>query len=641
MRNLKRNSVILALGLIASLGLASCKPPEVIDKTYPQRLELNSSQVNKTYSVNEALDLTGLVVTLQTYKDYNWEDTTLSADQYTTSIANGTVLTTAGTSTISVSYKDVTPQSFTILVISTEGYEEVTDVSAVDLSKKGRTTYDDGTKDLNMNTLALNTDTPNLDPMEKENHIMIVPYYFSEESSVLTDGSHDRIQKTFFATAEEAKANGQPYSVKSYYDTSSYGKSVFSGSVLPWIPSKLGLSGASLSDNTAASYKALESAGGGHAAATDIRSTYIREYAKENHGILGADAHPFSYFDVNSDGIIDLLWIVYSHPMGDVNSVWWAWVTHGATSASPDRTNPVVRTMGWAPLSTLGGGYDPHTFIHETGHTYGLADYYCYNSSWSPMGGIDMMDHNLGDHNAYSKFSLGWSNPLVVEKNSIVTLKPFTTTGEAILLPSPDYNGTAFDEYLMLQLDSPIGLNETDYKNGYESTKGYSRAGIRLMHVDSRVYKTSKRVPLTTNPEDGYDLAVDNSQFGRNSNNSASMCTTDYWEAKNNDSGKDRSYDLLNVVPNTYDKDNNNLTGNVSTNNDSLFHAGDLFTMKNGGWKEFFPSYTNLWNKARSYKSAGSALGTGVVDKTKTINYEFRVLSLSESEAKIQITVNE
>ena len=41
---------------------------------------------------------------------------------------------------------------------------------------------------------------------------------------------------------------------------------------------------------------------------------YKDEYAKENHGALGPDAEPISYFDANKDGYVDLVWIVYSHP---------------------------------------------------------------------------------------------------------------------------------------------------------------------------------------------------------------------------------------------------------------------------------------------------------------------------------------
>ena len=110
---------------------------------------------------------------------------------------------------------------------------------------------------------------------------------------------------------------------------------------------------------------------------------------------------------------------------------------------------------------------------YETGHIYGLADYYDYNSSWAPLGGIDMMDHNVGDHSAFSKFSLGWTNPWVVDKPGQIVLRSFSTSGDCFIIPSGNYNGTAFDEYLMFELVSPNGASEKDYKKG----EGYSTPG--------------------------------------------------------------------------------------------------------------------------------------------------------------------
>jgi len=60
---------------------------------------------------------------------------------------------------------------------------------------------------------------------------------------------------------------------------------------------------------------------------------------------------------------------------------------------------------------------NPSTIIHETGHALGLADYYDYDDSVGPrggMGGLDIMDGVWGDHNAYSKWILGWLHPEVV-----------------------------------------------------------------------------------------------------------------------------------------------------------------------------------------------------------------------------------
>ena len=78
---------------------------------------------------------------------------------------------------------------------------------------------------------------------------------------------------------------------------------------------------------------------------------------------------------------------------------------------------------------------DARTYIHETGHMLGLIDYYSDNSS-APAGMVDMMDFNIGDHNAYSKFSLGWVNPRIATKSGEYTLKPFQENGDCIIVPA-------------------------------------------------------------------------------------------------------------------------------------------------------------------------------------------------------------
>ena len=270
--------------------------------------------------------------------------------------------------------------------------------------ERGKTTYvdDNGeTQDLTINTLYTNANSPHLDPL-KELHAMVVPFGFTDSDlqDVQSEANIERIRTVFFGDDEEiADVNGW-ISVADYYQTSSYGKSTFTGEVLPtWV----------VYNGTSSSFQRTYGTSLGVGAAEYARTWYINEYAKENHGSLGADAHDITWFDQNNDGYLDLVWVVYSHPtsQNDTNS-WWAYVTY--TGNNPNTASPTVKTLGWASIDWMNnsyGGYDPHTFIHETGHTYGLNDYYDYTNTWKPMGGVDMMDQNLGDHSAYSKFELG------------------------------------------------------------------------------------------------------------------------------------------------------------------------------------------------------------------------------------------
>ena len=495
---------------------------------------------------------------------------------------------------------------------------------------KARTTYTKaGTEyELNRNTLYKNQNAPHLDPMSRESHVMVVPFGFTDRTSVQTQANLDRINKAFFGTEEEIEAAGGWQSLASFYNTSSYGKTKFGGKILPtWC----------VYNGTMSSFT-----GGGVSASEYARNWYISEYAKENHGALGADAEPLTYFDANNDGFLDLVWVVYSAPTVS-GTDWWAYVTYTGNGAIVG--NPTVKTLGWASIDWLDkgfNGYDPHTFIHETGHTLGLDDYYDYNNTWAPMGGIDFMDHNLGDHSMYSKFSLGWTAPLVVDDDAMITLHPGTTTGDCFILPSPNYNGTAFDEYMMLELMAPVGLAERDYKYGYEGTNGYSVPGIRITHVDARVYKEKHDVPLTTNPEEGIDVRLDNSYMGRTS----VKIDSDYFPRED---GTNFCTPQFSLMESRVDKTNNwTKSKTYNASNNTLFTKGGSFNLKPGSaWAtNFMPSGTNLWNKAKTITGwTGPTTQTYTIDDSCTFNYSVKVVSIEANdefgyEAKVQITKN-
>ena len=92
--------------------------------------------------------------------------------------------------------------------------------------------------------------------------------------------------------------------------------------------------------------------------------------------------------------------------------------------------------MGVA-VTTATGTFDPIVVIHETGHALGLPDYYDYDDTVGPrggVGGLDMMDGNWGDHNCFSKFLLDWMTPTVVSGGlNTVSLRSAGSFGEAVL----------------------------------------------------------------------------------------------------------------------------------------------------------------------------------------------------------------
>jgi hypothetical protein len=153
---------------------------------------------------------------------------------------------------------------------------------------------------------------------------------------------------------------------------------------------------------------------------------------------------------------------------------------------------------GWISTQFMNEGVDApavdaHTFTHESGHLLGLPDYYSYDFSGigarAAQGGIAMMDLNIGDQDSFSKIALGWSDPYYVTEDCVVELKPNEASGDCILL-ADNWNGTAFDEYILLDLETPTGINKMDAETAYPGRqKYYNTPGIRAYHVDARLAK--------------------------------------------------------------------------------------------------------------------------------------------------------
>lgn len=242
-----------------------------------------------------------------------------------------------------------------------------------------------------------------------------------------------------------------------------------------------------------------------------------------------ADADLLKEYDTDGDGYVDAVYFIYSNPYDGVN--FWAWVWWMKSYFTSNVNKPGINTHMWASYKFIQDGYgasgiDAHTFIHETGHILGLDDYYDYGSDsrapLSPAGGVDMMDYNITDHSSYSKFALNWTKPYYVDgslSTTKITINSFTDTGDFILLKS-DWNRSALDEYILIELFTPTGLNEKDSLEPYPSSRlqGFNTPGIRIYHIDSRAGRFNYRgadygfAEYTDNPiANGYYGIVGNS----------------------------------------------------------------------------------------------------------------------------------
>ena len=352
----------------------------------------------------------------------------------------------------------------------------------LDINESAHSPITPSTGDVNILVVPVNFDLNDIRPYERRSYID-----FNDGNNYL-----EAMEYTFNGTSSLDGANPYWESVSSYYEKSSYGNLYFNFEITdPFTPEMSASEFLSKEDLTSSS----SSIGGSQALITDILE----------HGLTKNDV-PIDIFDSkydqNQDGYIDGMRLIYNVIDGDLVSSesqpFWAYTTNYLAKATDTETGEIkivgTRYANCALSflyddSTL--GYDAHTIIHETGHMLGLDDYYSYDNSgnYGYLGGIDMMDLNIGDHSAFSKYALGWIEPTVIyQDDTTITLKPFESSGDALIIPSSYYNDSAFSEYLILEYKTPTGLNKLDatekYRNAYPLA--FSN-GLAIYHVDARL----------------------------------------------------------------------------------------------------------------------------------------------------------
>ncbi|MDO4289417.1 MAG: M6 family metalloprotease domain-containing protein [Eubacterium sp.] len=195
------------------------------------------------------------------------------------------------------------------------------------------------------------------------------------------------------------------------------------------------------------------------------------------------DTLDYSQFDGNGDGLIDGVYIHFAGGDTGWGSSWWS----------------NKRNYGGADLDLDGKGLSAcvtlhenqvlasasQTLIHETGHVLGLPDYYAYPADTGADGGIkttDMMSNNIGDHNGFSKWLLGWLGEEEILKISglqdtqRVQLAALSGDSPKIAVISPEDKGI-FSEYFVVQYDE-FGLNNARLDTAIDK-------GFRVYHVNA------------------------------------------------------------------------------------------------------------------------------------------------------------
>lgn len=330
-------------------------------------------------------------------------------------------------------------------------------------------------------------------PSVGEVNVIVVPVNFSDLLNVYDFNNKESMERlnAVFNGDKEDNTNDYYESVKSFYKKSSYGKLDFNFEIVdPYTPSF-----------TSEEFLSIKNDYGAHTYA-------LLEDFYYNAKIDGqtVNFHDKKY-DADNDGIVDGVWLIYNDNRSSTSQNYWPFSHNFLSYDSNINFSKYANASVYFTYEENNQGLDGHTLFHETGHMLGLLDYYVTtNSGIGPLGGLDMMDYNIGDHNPYSKMILDWVTPYVVTGESDIEISSFVETGDFILIPSASYNQSAFSEFIAVEFYTPTSLNKFDGDYQYGSVpKYFTDYGIRIYHVDSRlissnnVYLSSSETNFPTN----------------------------------------------------------------------------------------------------------------------------------------------
>ena len=211
-----------------------------------------------------------------------------------------------------------------------------------------------------------------------------------------------------------------------------------------------------------------------------------------------------SQFDSDGNSIIDAVVLITTLEIDDSTDFNWAYRYWNIYTDDEDYfyeyDGVSANDYLWASYSFMYESYDEegyadysdtsvmntYTYIHEFGHILGLDDYYnTAEGGEHPMDGCDIMDGMNGDHNAFSKFNLGWltKSRLVTTPSSVtLTLDAFSKAGDSIIIAN-NWDSTlgAYQEYYIVVYYTSEGLNSGE--GGY-----FSRDGVLVYHVNASLY---------------------------------------------------------------------------------------------------------------------------------------------------------
>jgi M6 family metalloprotease-like protein len=328
--------------------------------------------------------------------------------------------------------------------------------------------------------------------------ILAIAIDFPDYPSTL---SIDEIRDGLFDNSHSEDRPGYPFdSVHNFYWRASYGKLNITGDVLGWYHCP-----------TPRADRRPAATGDPERDQTNniVAAQWIIAEALAYYDSQGVD---FSQYDVDGNGTIDSLIVMWSGPFDDWGELWWPYQYYYYQDLGPDVTydgvEPYVYVwQGEVFPDSQENGFDCTTAIHETGHALGLPDLYDYtpyqgDGPENGVGSFDVMDNPVCDMNGFFKWLLGWTTPTIVGNGSEELWQSPTSQSEdqgLVVWPGAEFGSNVpFSELYYVENRQPVG-NDLNMETNQDTGSG----GVAVWHVDARL------------GDDGY-FACDNSACEHN-----------------------------------------------------------------------------------------------------------------------------
>lgn len=324
-----------------------------------------------------------------------------------------------------------------------------------------------------------------------------------------------------------------------------------------------------------------------------------------------------SEYDSNGDGYLDGVMLVTNEPSWFNGANYTFRLRWGDESSNPPNallgSYEDVHVNGFEPDS---GNYKDNVVTHELSHAFGLEDYYDYYGMKGVLSHFDIMAGKTGDWNVYSKMAVGWLDPYVITPNVekvTIKLRNSAEYPDAVLIPCGDWNGTPFDEYLLLDVFSDRGNNSQPFSYYYVHDGNEENGGVRLLHVDSRMARIDGDYSNGLGWLEDFDswMPATYSDVMHAYSNSA---WPDAQDRITDSPDRDENYRLLSLIPASGEEVENS----YSFYSSYLFRTGDSFCIDD--YSRFFSNYP-------------------FTNKRGTIDYRFTVDSYDDETKEAFVTI--